>query len=197
MNTLTYIYKDKIYINLTNECSNNCAFCIRNNSDGVEDYYLWLDKKPTADEIIADLDKYNFAEFAEVVFCGFGEPLYALDNMLAVARVLKRKGVKTRVNTNGQADLIAGVGVAQKMKGLIDTVNISLNASDAEKYQSVCACCFGKDGYASLLRFAKDCVAQGIDTVLSVVDVIGADEVERCRAVAKSVGARYRVREYM
>ena len=48
MNTLTYVYDNKIYLNLTNKCSNNCEFCIRHTGDGVLDYYLWLDKEPTA-----------------------------------------------------------------------------------------------------------------------------------------------------
>ena len=58
MNTLTYVYDNKIYLNLTNKCSNNCEFCIRHTGDGVLDYYLWLDKEPTADEVIEDLKKY-------------------------------------------------------------------------------------------------------------------------------------------
>ena len=40
MNTLTYVYDNKIYLNLTNKCSNNCEFCIRHTGDGVLDYYL-------------------------------------------------------------------------------------------------------------------------------------------------------------
>lgn len=55
MNTLTYVYDNKIYLNLTNKCSNNCEFCIRHTGDGVLDYYLWLDKEPTANEVIEDL----------------------------------------------------------------------------------------------------------------------------------------------
>ena len=45
-----------------------------------------------------------------------------------------------------------------------------------------------------MLDFARDCVAEGIDTVMSVVDCIGEKEIEACRKVAESVGARFRVR---
>ena len=69
MNTLTYVYDNKIYLNLTNKCSNNCEFCIRHTGDGVLDYYLWLDKEPTADEVIEDLKKYDLSKYKEAVFC--------------------------------------------------------------------------------------------------------------------------------
>ena len=101
MNTITYVYGDKIYLNLTNKCSNNCEFCIRRNNDGLLDYYLWLDKEPTADEVIADLEKYELDKYDEAVFCGFGEPLYAIDVLIETADWLKAHGVKTRLNTNG------------------------------------------------------------------------------------------------
>ena len=197
MNTITYVYGDKIYLNLTNKCSNNCEFCIRRNNDGLLDYYLWLDKEPTADEVIADLEKYELDKYDEAVFCGFGDPLYAIDVLIETADWLKAHGVKTRLNTNGQAGLISGPDTALKLKGRIDTVSISLNASDAEKYQKICHCKFNEEGFFEMLRFAVQCKKEGIRTVLSVVDVIGEEEVEKCRKVAKNVGVDFRVRTYV
>ena len=197
MNTITYVYADKIYLNLTNKCSNNCEFCIRRNNDGLLDDYLWLDKEPTADEVIADLEKYELEKYDEAVFCGFGEPLYAIDVLIETADWLKAHGVKTRLNTNGQAGLISGPDTALKLKGRIDTVSISLNASDAEKYQKICHCKFNEEGFFEMLRFAVQCKKEGIRTVLSVVDVIGEEEVEKCRKVAKNVGVDFRVRTYV
>ena len=197
MNTITYVYGDKIYLNLTNKCSNNCEFCIRRNNDGLLDYYLWLDKEPTADEVIADLAKYELDKYDEAVFCGFGEPLYAIDVLIETADWLKAHGVKTRLNTNGQAGLISGPDTAVKLKDRIDTVSISLNASDAEKYQKICHCKFHEEGFYEMLRFAVQCKKEGIHTVLSVVDVIGEEEVEKCRNVAKNVGVDFRVRTYV
>lgn len=68
MNTLTYVYDNKIYLNLTNKCSNNCEFCIRHTGDGVLDYYLWLDKEPTADEVIEDLKSTTFQSIKKPCF---------------------------------------------------------------------------------------------------------------------------------
>ena len=129
------------------------------------------------------------------MFCGFGEPTCAFDRLLEVAGWLKTRGIRTRLNTNGQADLICGItDAAERLAPVIDSVSVSLNASTAEKYQSSCHSRFGEQGYAAMLDFVRACVRVGIDTTVSVVDLIGEAEVEACRKVAKSLGAKYRVR---
>ena len=102
--TITYQIDNKMYINLTNKCNNDCTFCIRNTSEGVSGYHLWLDKEPTVQEVITNLEKGQ--NFSEVVFCGFGEPTYRYDAIVEIAKYSKEKGYKTRINTNGQSDLI-------------------------------------------------------------------------------------------
>ena len=155
MQNIVYGYGDALYINLTNRCSNACVFCIRNFRDGVSDDPLWLDREPTAEEVIAELERRGAVKTGKVVFCGFGEPTCALGVLTEVAAYLKNRGVMTRINTNGQSDLINGEAhTARRLKGLIDTVNV----------------------------------------VMSVVDCIGEKEIEACRKVAESVGARFRVR---
>ncbi len=197
MDTLVYELDNKLYINLTNQCSNDCDFCIRNHSDGIEEYYLWLSKEPTAKDIIAAIDEKGVDKYSEAVFCGFGEPLYALDVMLEVAKYLKAHGYKTRVNTNGQADLICGEGVAKRFEGLIDVVNISLNEANADKYQNVCHCVFGKKGYDAMIKFAGEVKNYVEKVVFSVVDTISKEDIETCRTIAEMVGVNFRVREYI
>jgi len=193
----TYIYKlnDAIYINLTNQCTNDCTFCVRNTSDGVGGYHLYLQKEPSAQEVIGLLEKEE--NVREIVFCGLGEPTMRLDVLLKVAAYLKTRGSHIRINTNGQGSAWAGEDIAPQLCGLIDIVSISLNASDAKHYDELCRSAYGEEAYAHLLDFAKSCVAQGIDTVLSVVDVIGEDEIGKCRAIAEGIGARLRVRPYI
>ncbi len=194
-NTVVYTLNQKAYINLTNRCSNRCDFCIRNGRETFYDYYLWLDKEPSASEVIKQLEP--FLSYDEFVFCGFGEPLFRFDVILEVAEYLKSKGKKTRLNTNGQADLILPQrDAAKEIKGLIDIVSISLNASDAEKYQSICHCSFGVEGFYSMLRFAQSCKNQGIKTVLSVVDYIGQEEIEKAKKIARKLGVELRIRKY-
>lgn len=191
----TYVYQidGKIYINLTNRCSNACEFCVRNTHSRYETYDLWLEKEPAAEEVIALLPENLGGR--EVVFCGYGEPLYRLDAIEIIAAVLKSRGATVRINTNGQARLIAGEGVAERLKGLVDKVSVSLNAVTAEEYQKICRCRFGTEGYYAMLDFAKEAAEQGIEVAFSVISTLPADEIEKAREIAESLGAKLRVRE--
>ncbi|MCL2796535.1 MAG: TatD family nuclease-associated radical SAM protein [Firmicutes bacterium] len=133
--------------------------------------------------------------FNEVIFCGFGEPTYRIDALIAVAGYAHSIGLKTRLNTNGLANAIHGFDIVPKLKGVIDTVSISLNESSPERYDAVCRPEFGLCAYGHILDFAEKCVAAGIRTVLSVVDVIPPEEIEKCRETAVRIGAEFRVRE--
>ena len=188
---IVYKIDDSVYINLTNRCSNNCSFCVRTTSDMYTPYSLWLQKEPTADEVIEELKKFSGKEY---VFCGYGEPLYAFDVLVIVAEYLHGEGKKVRLNTNGQADLIVGKGVAEKLKGLVDEVSISLNAENAKKYNEICACMFGEEGFNSLIRFAEDCKKNGIAVKFSVVKTAELN-VEKTQELADSLGIPLRVRD--
>ncbi len=191
---ITYKIEDKTYINLTNRCSNSCNFCVRIN-DSYKDYALWLEKEPTSAEVIAELG--DLSDATEVVFCGYGEPLYRIDSIIEIADYVHSKGKKTRLNTNGQASLIVGAGVAERLQGKIDTVSISLNASNAAKYQDICHCEFGEAGFQSLLDFAVECKKYVGRVKLSIVDVVGAEEVALAKALASSIGVELKVRSYI
>ena len=89
--TVVYEVKDGLYVNLTNRCPCACAFCIRNNGDGAYGSdSLWLDREPDADEVYAAIVAAHPERFAEIVFCGYGEPTERLDVLLEVAGWLKR-----------------------------------------------------------------------------------------------------------
>ena len=96
MNTFTYKIGNDTYINLTNKCTNDCEFCVRRNGKGVAGYDLWLEREPSAAEIIDELEK----DPTDVVFCGFGEPTIKIDELKEIAAYVKRYGGHTRINTN-------------------------------------------------------------------------------------------------
>lgn len=193
----TYVYEldGNLYINLTNACSNNCEFCVRN---GKEDYFghkLWLSKEPAVEEVLALIKEPN--KYRQIVFCGFGEPTYRIDALRQIALALKAAGAYVRLNTNGQGNLIKGRDIVPLLKGAVDKVNVSLNEGDAESYQRVCHCQFGSAGYEALLDFAVKCKNSGIDTVLSVVDCIGEEEIEKSKRISEKCGVPLRVRKYI
>lgn len=118
--TITYEYGDNLYINVTNQCPNACDFCLRNNSTGsLYADNLWYEgAEPTKEEILADLKKRDLNSYAEIVFCGYGEPACRWDDMLWLAARLKEMGNYTlRVNTNGLADCIIGATPRRKCTG--------------------------------------------------------------------------------
>ena len=195
--TILYDVGGKLYVNLTNKCPCNCTFCIRHNGDGAYGSdSLWLEREPTCEEVLAEFDKYDMKNMGEIVFCGYGEPTMNLDALKEVAKYAKENGLKTRLNTNGLANAQYGRDIVPELVGLVDTVSISLNDCDAEKYDAVCHSRFGRDAYGYMLDFTRRCVAAGIDTVMTVVDVIPAENIEKCAAIAAEVGARFRVRNY-
>lgn len=196
----TYVYPldGNLYINLTNKCSNGCDFCVRNERDTYFGHALWiLHGDPTAEKVIEALKKYDLSQYKEVVFCGFGEPTYKMEEMCAVAEYLHGKGARTRLNTNGQGDLIQKRSIAEELKGKIDFVSVSLNAPDSESYQKICRSMFRDNAYPSVIEFAKSCKRAGIETRFTIVDSIGEEQIAACKKVAESAGIPLYVRKYI
>ena len=199
MMTITYPVNKGLYINMTNGCPCNCTFCLRHNAEGVYGSdSLWLDREPTVQEVCDSVDTWDLTQFDEVVFCGYGEPTERLEDLLLVAKYIKAKGdIKIRINTNGLADLIWQKQTAPSLKGLIDTVSISLNTPNQEDYLKVVRPKFGAGSYDAMLRFTKDCTAYVPNVVMTVVDVVTSkEEQEQCRKICENIGARLRVRPF-
>ena len=199
MMTITYPVNKGLYINMTNRCPCSCTFCLRHNADGVYGSdSLWLDREPTVQEACDSVDTWDLSQFNEVVFCGYGEPTERLEDLLLVAKHIKAKGnIPIRINTNGLADLIWEKQTAPELKGLVDTVSISLNTPSKEDYLKVVRPKFGAQSYDAMLRFAKDCTANVPNVVMTVVDVVTSqEEQEQCRKICEGIGANLRVRPF-
>ncbi|MDT8717365.1 TIGR04100 family radical SAM protein [Clostridium sp. 19966] len=186
----------KIYVNLTNKCPCACTFCLRNTKEMAESNNLWLDREPTVQEVIEEFEKYDLAQYNEIIFCGFGEPTTRLDDVLEVAKYLKNRNnsIPIRINTNGLTDLIHKKETASLLKGLIDTVSISLNASNEEEYLKLTRNKFGIKSFDAMLKFAASCKEYVPKVVLTVVDCIGEEEIAACQAICDTIGVPLRVR---
>ncbi len=191
--TYTYTIGNNLYLNLTNRCSNRCAFCVRDQSARYEGYALWLGGgEPTAEQVVAEIGDPK--RYEEIVFCGYGEPTYRLDAVVEICRYVHERGGRTRMNTNGHGNAINGRNIAPELKGMLDGVNVSLNAPDAEKYDALCRPLI-KNAFGEVLSFARALKESGVPCWFSVVDCIGREQVEACRKIADTVGIPLRVRE--
>ncbi|MFU2418148.1 TIGR04100 family radical SAM protein [Peptacetobacter sp. AB800] len=196
MMTIFYPIGESLYVNLTNKCPCRCVFCVREEHETVgNNNSLWLDHDPSMEEIKADLERFNLADYKEVVFCGFGEPMMRMDDLIETAKYIKSKAdIKTRINTNGLGDLIHEKNTAECIKDCIDSVSISLNAPDKESYCRVTRPKFGEQSFEAMLKFAEECRDCGINIAFSVVDEITPEEIEKSRELAESLGVKLRVR---
>jgi len=135
-----YWLDNKLYLNITNRCSNCCFFCLKNFKRGVGGFNLKLADEPTISQIECELSQVlGMRNWDEIVFCGFGEPTERLDVLLEVARWIRQhygRPLRIRVNTNGHGYLLnQGRDVAAELKAAgVDKVSVSLNAGDRETY---------------------------------------------------------------
>lgn len=194
MDTICYEAYGNLYINLTNRCSSDCTFCIRNFADGVHGYNLKLSKEPSAREVIAALEQTDLSNYKEIVFTGLGEPTLRFDVVLAVTRWLKSRNYRVRLDTNGQGAIVnPGKNVIQELKNAgIDSISISLNAESEEKYNKLCRPVH-KHAYSAVLDFIKEAQKAGIKTRVTVVNVPEID-LEKCKKLADALGVEFHIR---
>lgn len=197
--TIFYEVHDNLYVNLTNKCPCACVFCLRQTRDHMEESdSLWLEHEPSMEEIYAEAEKFDMSKYNEIVFCGFGEPTEAIDKLLETAKFLKEKyNKKIRINTNGLGNLVNGRDITPSMQGLIDTLSISLNTPDPEKYNEIVRPKFGIGSHEAMLAFAKEAKQYVPNVILTTVDTtLTKEEEEKCRKICEELGVTYRIRAW-
>jgi cyclic pyranopterin phosphate synthase len=185
-----------IYLNITNRCRNSCYFCLKNYSSGISGYRLWLDKEPTIKDVCDSLNVEVKDSDEEVVFCGFGEPTIRLDFVLELTRIIKEvyPYLHIRLNTDGLAQLQnVNRKVVKELKlAGIDSISISLNAENEEKYDKLCKPSL-KGAYKAILDFARECRAVFSNVRLSVVNVSDIDLL-KCKRIAEDLNCEFLIR---
>ncbi|OMH40152.1 TatD family hydrolase [Desulfurobacterium indicum] len=191
---LVYKVRNNLYINLTTKCPCNCVFCFRGKENYVLGYNLKLDREPIAEEYMYRIK--NPGIYDEIVFCGYGEPFERFDTLIKVAKWAKKMGAKKiRVNTNGLVYLITGrENVLDEFKAVVDTFNVSLNASNPEEYYKVVRPSFGNGSFESVIKFIIDAKEKGFNVIISAVNIEGFNK-EAFKSLARKLDVDYRIRE--
>lgn len=198
---LVYWLNNSIYLNITNKCSNNCWFCLRNFKQGVGGFNLKLKSEPTSTQVIAELEQaLNMRRWKEIVFTGFGEPTEQLDVLLEVARWIKQhcgSSFTIRLDTNGHGYVLnVGRDVVAELKAAgVSKVSVSLNGHNEETYSENCKPTF-TCAFVTVIDFIKRAKAGGLEVEVSAVRMPEVD-IEKVKAVVDSLGVTFRVRDYI
>lgn len=193
---LSYAIRDSLYLNVTNKCTLHCTFCGKFRDFTVKGHNLKVGKDPVPELILAVIAREDLSKYKEVVFCGYGEPLLRLDVVKEIARFLKSQNVKVRINTDGLANLIHNRDITAELKGLVDTVSVSLNAADPSTYAKYCKSRFGEEAFPAVQNFilsAKRNIPEVIATMVGLEGIV----VEAVRRLAEEkLGVKFRFRAY-
>jgi len=193
---LIYIVKGNIYVNVTNACTADCVFCPRRESAVIGGQDLRLDVSPDpADYVAAVLGALEVHPATEVVFCGFGEPTIRMDVLEAVARSAHDRGLHVRLNTNGHGALFNGRPILPDLRELIDSMCVSLNAGNEERYEEIVRPSF-PNSFGATIAFIEGALREGIDVVATVVDTLSEDELAEAHTLAEKLGVPLRVRPW-
>lgn len=189
----TYLIGNSLYINVTNRCNADCVFCDRKGEATISGYNLKMTKsqEPPAEIYINEIGDPK--KYSEIVFCGYGEPTIRWEVVKDVAKYVKENGGKTRINTDGHGNFINKKDITPEMKGLIDTVSISLNSTDPEQYAKLMQ--VDPKLHREMIDFAKK-AKQYTNVVMSIVGLNSVDTEKAKDFVTDEIGVAFREREF-
>ncbi len=198
---LAYLLDGKVYINLTNSCTNNCVFCIRSIKEDVVGTNLFLNTENVkAEDVISQLEAIKDKLSSEIIFCGYGEPMLKLDVIKQVASYIKENYPDTilRINTNGHANLVYKRNVLPELKGLIDKFSVSLNGENEQVYNELSQPHI-EGAYKGVKEFIALAVKEGFDTTATIVTGYKNYKVDmpKCIHITKELGAKFRERPWI
>jgi len=203
--SVVYRYGDGLYINLTNKCPTACSFCVKT---------LWkmeyrgsnLDLggfEPQPAQIAAlAAEAYAQKSFRELVFCGYGEPTMRLNALIETARLVRSgaaapvpAAMRIRLTTNGLANMVWNRNVVPELKGLFDSVHVSINASEPRRWAELMRpeARYAENGFESVKDFTREAARLLPETVATIIEC-DAQEAEAFKKLAASLGAAVRIR---
>ena len=193
-----YRYKEALYLNITSRCPTACEFCIKFSwNHQYRGYNLLLRKEPTVGEILESVDDPH--SYSEIVFCGYGESTYRLEEMGEIARRLKKRGARQiRLNTIGLGNLIQKRNIVPDLARFLDIVSISLNTADPKKWVQIHKPLpeFRDAGFASVCDFIRDCAQAIPGTYATTIETVEED-LKIFEDFVKNLGAHVRFRPYL
>ncbi len=192
--TLVYEIRDSLYLNVSDRCTLACKFCPKTHSNDYQlyDNNLRLEHLPSSEEVISVIK--NPASYREIVFCGFGEPTLRLNVVLEIANYIKQHQGNVRLNTDGLVNHVHKRNVLPEMKGLIDTISVSLNAQNEQRYNQHCQPAM-TNSFEAMLLFLKTATTYIPTVFATAIDGLDGVDIEACKRLADDCGAVFRSRK--
>ena len=196
--SIVYWLGNNLYLNITNQCSNDCYYCFRKYKNGIDGFNLKLHVEPSPKQVIQQLQRVrNRKNWNEIVFCGFGEPMERLNCVLEVTKWIKKYFAKViRIDTNGQGYLLnPGKEVIRELKEVsVDKISVSLNSHNEATYIDVCKPRL-RNAFVNVLKFIEN-AGKEFDTEITTVTIPEVD-ISKMREIAGKMGVAFRIREYI
>jgi TatD DNase family protein len=201
--SVAYEYNGALYLNITNRCPTLCRFCIKNKwKMRYRNYNLKLEKEPDLIEVLNEVkSSFRKMDFREIVFCGYGEPTMRWDLIKEFSSFVREGGIdgvsldkRIRINTNGLGNLINKRDITCEMRGLINSLNVSLNTIDPVQWAYIMKPTKGyENGFDSVIDFIKK-AKENVEEV--VVCAVSLKEVDVCAVerFANQLGVKFRLR---
>ena len=102
------------------------------------------------------------------------------------AKLIKEKyNMPIRINTNGLGNLVNERDIVPELKGLVDTISVSLNTPNADEYHRLVRSKFGETSFDAMIDFTKECTKY-----------IPNEEEKQCQEICDRIGAKYRIRPW-
>ncbi len=190
--TLALKLDNSLYLNITNDCTCKCSYCFRFHPEYVEGCNFHLNSQPNATELITLTDKPY--QYREIVFWGLGEPTLRFGIIKHICQWVKERRGKTRLITNGHGNLIHKRNIVPEMKGLIDSISITLNAPTKESYYKICQPQFGQDTFDHVLEFIKQSIYYIPSVEVTALKLPGVDYLKTIEIIS-NLDATVRLRE--
>ncbi len=191
--TIAYLIEDRLYLSITDRCTLVCEFCPKTQGTmQVHDYDLTIDRRPEFEKIVTAIG--DPSAYEEIVFCGFGEPTLRLKLLLQVAKWIKEQGGKTRINTDGLANLVHKRNVVPEMVGLIDSLSVSMNGQSEEVYNRHCQPQL-QGSFEAMLEFLRMAGEQIPQVTATAIDGLEGVDVGGCAQLAAECGVAFKARK--
>jgi TatD DNase family protein len=81
-----------------------------------------------------------------------------------------------------------------ELKGIVDSLSISLDAEDEKKYQALCKPVY-KNAFQAVLSFIKEAKEYIPEVKITVVDIPEIN-IDKCRSIAEELGVELRIRKF-